>query len=429
MTRDPRSRPVADGGPEAALFEPFPDPLLAYARENRTGEDGDGADDGDACFLVRRVNPAFESTFGVAGDRTGTPLAEVELAGTVVTAEARGGNEDGGGIGDVPDGSDAETADSRAVTTAGSILDSLRGDAGSAVRFEHGGDGGTRHFHVRDVVDGTADGAGHLLFTEVTELERQRRDLAATVARLERLASVASHDLRNPLEVAEIRLEAARDTGEDVHFEKAAGALDRIERIVGDVLAVGGGIDPTDAVALEEVARDAWETVDTADATLVVSDALPTVRGDTDRLRGVFENLFRNAVEHGSTSSRAQPDDAVEHGDRDVTVTVEPLPDGFAVTDDGPGVPETVGERVFEVGCSTRENGSGLGLSIVRQVAREHGWRVSLASSGESSTGADAGVRFEFTGVERVGNGTDSGGPGGSDGSPEPDRRTGDDDH
>jgi signal transduction histidine kinase len=439
MTRDPRFRPVADGGPATALFEPFPDPLLAYTHGRRTGEDGDGdgagedqagedadADAGETCFLVRRVNPAFESTFGVAADRvTGRPLDEVGLAGTVVTAEDRNGNEDRCGVEGGPDGSDAEATEPGAVTTVGSILDGLREDAGTAVRFEHGGDDGTRHFRVRDVV-GAAAGAGYLLFTEVTELERQRRDLAATVARLERLVGVARHDLRNPLEVAEIRLEAARDTGEDVHFEKVTGSLDRMERIVRDVLSAGG-IEPTDAVALEQVARDAWETVDTADATLVVSSGLPTVRGDTDRLQGLFENVFRNSVEHGSTtprsraredsvehsstSSRAQPDDAVEHGDPGVTVRVEPIPDGFAVADDGPGVPEAVGERVFEAGYSTGENGTGLGLSIVRQVAREHGWRVSLASGRRSATDAEGGARFEFTGVERVGSDPDPGEP------------------
>ena len=97
------------------------------------------------------------------------------------------------------------------------------------------------------------------------------------------------------------------------------------------------------------------------------------------RLGRLLENLFRNALEHGGT---------------DVTVTVRLLEDGLAVEDDGPGVPESERERLFDAGYSTTERGTGFGLRIVRQIADEHGWDVTV---GESATG---GARFEVTGVE-----------------------------
>jgi len=432
------ARPLADGGaPPTSLFEPFPDPMLAYASRDRTdGTDGtDESDGGTAAsgrtLVVGRVNAAFEATFDVAGGEVaGTPLGELVLAGSAlperVPADAAAGTRDPDPDSD-PDGDAAtdasatdtgdagtaerpenvgeadgpDAADPEPAPTAGSVLDRARG-SGTAVRLEHGVEGRTRHFRVRAFhaeADATADGRGVLLFTDVTDLERDRRDLAETVARLERISSVASHDLRNPLEVARIRLEAARDTGEAVHFEKVSGALDRIEHIARDVLGTGsGGVDPTDAVALEAAAEAAWETVDTADATLVTAPELPTVRADADRLRGLFENLLRNAIEHGG---------------RDVTVTVEPLPDGFAVADDGPGLPEAVRERAFEAGYSTASGNTGLGLSIVRRIARGHGWRVAIATEGDVAD-ADVGARFEFTGVERVGGGDDASAPDGS---------------
>ena len=418
MPSESSQRPVGDGGTRSTeVFESLPDPLLAYACDDTSSDgDGEGADPNEGTLVVRRINPAFEAVFGIeADDVAGTPLAEVALAGSV-----RPGREESGPTGDTgapePEGADPEhdrdgpgdhdppgspdTTVSASTTTAGSLLDRVR-DAGTGLRFDWRGDGGTRHFRVRTVDSGTSDGTGYLVFTDVTGPERGRRVLERRVEHLERVASVARHDIRNPLEVARIRLEAARDTGEEVHFEKVAGALDRIEGIAQDVLATGdGSADPTDAVALVSVAEAAWGTVDTADATLVASSGLPTVRGDADQVRGLFENLFRNSVEHGG---------------RDVTVTVESLPDGFAVADDGPGIPPDVRERAFEAGYSTVTDNSGLGLSIVRRVAREHGWRVSLASGEESAADDEGGARFEFTGVERVEDGDGASGEGGSD--------------
>jgi signal transduction histidine kinase len=218
-------------------------------------------------------------------------------------------------------------------------------------------------------------------------------------------AATVAHDLRNPLEVARIRLDAARDTGDAVHFEKVAGALDRIDRLVNDVLALPDGDVEPEPVAVDEVAADAWATVDTEGARLDTAAASGLViAADPGRLRRLFENLFRNAVEHGSTSSRAEPDDTVEHGsagngDGEVTVTVGGERSGATATvrvaDDGPGIPEADREQVFQAGYSD-DGGTGLGLAIVGQVARAHGWSVSVT---ESDAG---GARFEIGGVEPV---------------------------
>ena len=91
---------------------------------------------------------------------------------------------------------------------------------------------------------------------------------------------------------------------------------------------------------------------------------------------------------------------------------MEPLADGFAVVDDGPGVPEEARERAFEVGYSTAPDNSGLGLSIVKRVAEEHGWEVALAGDPRTPSDADAGARFEFTGVDRLGSEDATGGRG-----------------
>jgi signal transduction histidine kinase len=205
-------------------------------------------------------------------------------------------------------------------------------------------------------------------------------DADARTDRLETFARAVSHDLRNPLDVARIRLDAAEETGDPVHFEKVRDAHDRIRRIASDVLFLTDPAASVDAtpVDLATVVDAAWETVDTADATLVVDD-VPSIAADTAHVQRLFENLFRNAVEHAGPG---------------VTVTVGATGNGFSVADDGPGIEPAARERVFEPGRS-ETGGTGLGLVVVEQIAEAHGWTVEL---GESK---DGGARFAFTDVDR----------------------------
>ncbi|MFC5279251.1 sensor histidine kinase [Halorubrum rubrum] len=231
------------------------------------------------------------------------------------------------------------------------------------------------------------------------ELEANERELERQNAQLERFAGVVSHDLRNPLSVARGNLELVRDERDDGDRLRAiADAHARMEALIDDLLTLarqGEAIDATETVHPAELSRVCWKEFSTGDATLSVED-VPPLAGDPDRLRQLFENLFRNSVEHGSTGSRASPGDSVEHGGEDVTVTVGTLPDrdGFYVADDGPGIPESERERVLESGYSTAEEGTGFGLAIVAEIARAHGWDVRVVES------TDGGARFEFSGVE-----------------------------
>ncbi|MDW7538508.1 sensor histidine kinase [Haloferax volcanii] len=215
------------------------------------------------------------------------------------------------------------------------------------------------------------------------------------------MSSVISHDLRNPLDVAKAHLRAARETGDTEHFEAVADAHERMERIIRDVLTISRDrtvLDPTGNVSIEAAAKDAWQSVDTEYATLDVADTLPTATADSGRVQRLFENLFRNAVEHGATADQTLSDDSAgsdstssraANSARAVTVTVGALENGFYVADDGPGIP--AGERavVFEPGYSTREGGTGLGLAIVERIVVAHGWELTL------TTAANGGTRVE----------------------------------
>ena len=106
-----------------------------------------------------------------------------------------------------------------------------------------------------------------------------------------------------------------------------------------------------------------------------------TVDADVDRLTQLFENLFRNAVEHGGP---------------DVSVLVDTCEGGFFVADNGPGIPAEKRAEVFKQGVTGSETGTGYGLSIVTDIVEGHGWGIEV---GESDAG---GARFEVTGIRSM---------------------------
>lgn len=249
-----------------------------------------------------------------------------------------------------------------------------------------------------------------VLFYDVTERRAQADRLERQNERLERFASVLSHDLRNPLNVAQGYVELLSEETDSPHTEKVSDALTRMEALIDDTLVLareGQTVTDPEPVSLAETARTAWENVVTGDARLVVETS-STVQGDPDRLTRLFENLFRNAVEHGASVADSGADgdasgadsgadgNVADGGADALTVTVEGLGNGFAVTDTGPGIPADAVADVFEFGYTTSEEGTGLGLSIVAEIAEAHGWSVT-ATSGEAG-----GARFEFTEVGRA---------------------------
>ncbi|WP_233511888.1 histidine kinase N-terminal 7TM domain-containing protein [Haloferax sp. Atlit-12N] len=221
---------------------------------------------------------------------------------------------------------------------------------------------------------------GHLfVFRDVTDRKRREHDIEAQNQRLKQFASVVSHDLRNPLNVAQGWLAVERDARDTDSLATVARAHDRMEALIEELLLLaraGREIDETESFELATLAFDAWSSIDAAHSTLVVNT---DQRLDVDRSRflELLENVFRNAVEHGGTG---------------VQITVGDLPDhrGFYVADTGRGIPVEQREQVFENGYSTNREGTGLGLAIVAEVASAHGWETLVT---ESDAG---GARFEF---------------------------------
>jgi signal transduction histidine kinase len=224
------------------------------------------------------------------------------------------------------------------------------------------------------------------------------------------LVEMLAHELRSPLDLGRGRLEMAVEEGDEEDIERAIETFDRIDDVVSAGVSLArletGEEEPVD---LADRARSVWDGTATAAATLDVElDGFEPVEADPSLLDRLLSNLFKNAVEHGSTSPRSTShEDAVEQGSSSQTEAVDeaggPAPGGttvrigtledgagFFVSDDGEGIDPADRDRILEPGVSLGENGTGYGLAIVDRVATAHEWDVSVGES------VEGGARFDI---------------------------------
>lgn len=219
---------------------------------------------------------------------------------------------------------------------------------------------------------------GDLVAHTVARNDR-RTALRRQAEQLEQFSAVVSHDLRNPLNVLSGYLSLSEEELSPNRYEAMSGAVDRMETLIDDLLMLarrGEAIGDTEPVPIEAVAEDAWQSVRAPDATLTIADEIGRVEADPSRLRQAFENLFRNAIDHGG---------------RDVSIEIGPLAtggEGLYVADDGPGIPVEMVDTVFDSGVSSADS-SGIGLAIVDRIVEAHEWDIEARN--------DDGAVFELT--------------------------------
>ncbi|MFH5798474.1 sensor histidine kinase [Haladaptatus sp. CMAA 1911] len=215
-----------------------------------------------------------------------------------------------------------------------------------------------------------------------TELEQSNEKLRRQNRRLDRFASVVSHDFRNPLSIANGRLRRARKEHDSKYLDAMVEPIDRMARMIDELRTLTMSqrrTTKTTPVSIGSRAETAWATTDTGDSELhVLIDRRTQYEADLGLLDHIFENLFRNAVNHNR-----EP----------VTVTVGSLAGraGFYVADDGTGIPSERVDDVLEYGYSTAGEGTGVGLTIVSEFVEAHGWELTIADS------EDGGAKFEIS--------------------------------
>ena len=222
---------------------------------------------------------------------------------------------------------------------------------------------------------------------------RMAGELSDNLAAQRDFVANASHQLRTPLTGIKLRLEAIRGEGGAAADEaaKAEAELDRLSLLVDDLLALARASSDhasPERVDLGDAVRSAgrrWaEPAATAGHDLVVAaDGSGYAWAAPADVAHVLDNLIENAIRYSPSGSR---------------IEVEVDPDGFVVSDTGPGIPPAERERIFERFYRGAEGraagpGTGLGLAIVAELAERWGGSVELLD------GPGTRVRARFQGA------------------------------
>jgi signal transduction histidine kinase len=228
-------------------------------------------------------------------------------------------------------------------------------------------------------------------------MERMRLGILERDESLRLMLAQVAHEIRNPLGGVELFAAAAAETDDS---EERARLIRRVRTevatlntIIGDFLAFARPLERVrEASDMRGPIGEAVELVqaemDGGEGTLEVSlpDEAMMARVPADHVKRAVLNLLRNAAQAADHVSLYA---ALEHGEWVI-----------AVCDDGPGVSETLRDRVFDPFVTDKEQGAGLGLAIVKKIAEAQGGRVELRNGPETNGGRGAEFRIYFGSLE-----------------------------
>ena len=233
------------------------------------------------------------------------------------------------------------------------------------------------------------------------ELKKLVEDLKRSNEELERFAYVASHDLQEPLrtiasftQLLERRYKGKFDSDADEFMDYIVDASFRMKDQIEGLLEYSRvtidhrGFQPVNLELILNQAIDNLRTLIEENGALVNCNSLPTVMGDDDQLRRIFQNLVGNAIKFRKPNIPP----IINISAREDKETNEYI---FSVADNGIGIEDQYKERIFVIfqRLHTMEayKGTGIGLSVVKRIVEHHGGRIWV----ESEQGV--GSTFYFT--------------------------------
>ncbi|NJM68488.1 MAG: hypothetical protein HC851_23910, partial [Acaryochloris sp. RU_4_1] len=237
--------------------------------------------------------------------------------------------------------------------------------------------------------------------TELTQVNQQLEQLTTELQRsnqeLEQFASIASHDLQEPLRAITSytqklaqRYQGQLDEKADLYIGFAVDGAIRMQQLIQALLTysrVGRQklkLEPTDCNAVvNKVLRDLRVAITENQATITVAP-LPVLEVDPTQLSLLFQNLIGNAIKYRSEAAPQVHISAAEQGQ-------ETKSWHFSVRDNGIGIESQYTERIFTIfqrlHTSDEYPGTGLGLAICQKIVENHGGQIGVESKlGEGST-------------------------------------------
>ena len=231
--------------------------------------------------------------------------------------------------------------------------------------------------------------AVHGAVQDITHHKAYEQQLEQSNERLQRFAYILSHDLQEPLrmvasylEILAAELDDTLDEETREYIDFAVDGAERMQRMIDGLLEYsrvesrGGEFRAVDAQAVfETVEQDLELRIEEEEAT-VRAETLPTVYADEQQLGQLFQNLVGNALNHGGSGVTVE-----------VTAEERATAYEFAVTDDGPGIPENRRKELFEFfETAADSDGTGMGLAICQRIVERHDGEIWVDGDPDEGT-------------------------------------------
>ena len=242
----------------------------------------------------------------------------------------------------------------------------------------------TMDFSLKGVQPGTSEGALFLVeLRDVTDARRaqvRERSMLRALAAIGESASILAHEVKNPITSINLALRAvAKLMGEDerLALDDLLERLRKLERTMRSTLSFAKPlelqrarvpVEPLLAEVCDQFAPEAAEQGVALERHAEVT--CPPILGDQGHLADALTNLVRNALDELPSGGRVRL--SARESDDWVELTVD---------DDGPGIPTSMAERLFDAFMTSKSDGTGIGLALCRKVFEEHGGSIEIGVS------------------------------------------------
>ncbi|MHA2494564.1 MAG: ATP-binding protein [Candidatus Hodarchaeales archaeon] len=213
------------------------------------------------------------------------------------------------------------------------------------------------------------------ILEDITERRQVEQQLRRQKTELSEFAHTMSHDLQNHLVAIRGFADLFQSKLEPSYGEKIVQLVDTMKELLqrSVILADAGLIvEPASEIDLTKLVRGVARTT-IPESIIFEQDDLPTVVGDKEKLKQIFQNLFENAVTHGEPAKIT-----VHRRDLDKSVIL-------LITNDGEPIPPKHRPNIFDRGFTTKKGGTGLGLPIIQKLVEASGWTISLEDVQETT--------------------------------------------